>query len=330
MGQAEFLYHERVFPHLEATNRIPVFENLATLRCKTPRQFFNKLFYGRRHLGRDRFAVAERTGERIDPARPRAHAAQRSSQLLFEEGCVPNIERANDVSGEFPIAEAFRLCHHAVVVAHFGQAHHFSSVFEHRNPEIPILSRFDLLTITSHAVEVFASVEGAGRNVVAACQESEREIGEVPAPTASADEINRGAHNFHLRLLIEHGDSVCNEGRCEQVVGIDRQNVATPRGGHRDIACATGTRVRLVEQTNASVGFGQRFHDLGRTVGRTIVHHHHFQGPKRGSQHRMNGGFDIGLRIVERHDHRHERRRAVGCRSGGGQILSNPFVHFVQ
>ena len=190
---------------------------------------------------------------------------------------MSNIERANDVSGEFPIAEAFRLRQHAVVVAHLGQAHHFSSVFEHRNPKVPILSRFDLLTITSDAVEVFASVERAGRNVVAACQESEREIGEVPATTAFADEINRGAHDFHLRLLFQHGDSVCNKGRSKQVVGIHRQNVATSRGGHCHIACATGTRVRLAEQTDATIGLRQRFHHLGRSVGRTIVHYHYFQ-----------------------------------------------------
>ena len=263
VGQAKLLDHERVFPHLEAANGVPIFENLTAFRGKAPRQLLHKLFHCRRHLGCDGFAIAQRTGERIDPARPGAHSAQRPSQFAFEESGVSNIERANDVSGEFPIAEAFRLRQHAVVVAHLGQAHHLSAIFEHRNPKVPILSRFDLLTITSDAVEVFASVERAGRNVVAACQESEREIGEVPATTASADEINRGAHDFHLRLLFQHGDSVCNKGQSEQVVGIHRQNVATSRGDHRHIACATGTRVRLAEQTDATIGLRQRFHDLG-------------------------------------------------------------------
>ena len=38
MGQAKLLYHERVFPYIEAANGVSVFENLFPLSRKVKRQ----------------------------------------------------------------------------------------------------------------------------------------------------------------------------------------------------------------------------------------------------------------------------------------------------
>ena len=200
-GKRELFHHHRIVTEFVLTNGIAIFENLATLLRESPREIIYKAFHRWCNpFCRNHFAIAQRTCEEIDPARPRAHLAQRPSELLFKESTMSLIEHRSDVRLQFAITNALRLLSHSIIISHFGQTHHITPIFEHSNPEIPIFSCNNRFTITTHTFEIFTTIERASVDVVASCQQSERKFRKLPKSLFVTDEFHRRTHHFHARL----------------------------------------------------------------------------------------------------------------------------------
>ena len=199
-----------------------------------------------------------------------------------------------------------------VVGQHLGDAAARPAPRRRREPEVPVLRRVDEARVV--ATDVRPELTAVERGHVHRAADEKRRQGELPGaprPRVLADEADPGVRDAERRVVVEERHGAGEVGRCQVVVGVERQDVGTPCVCDGRVPGRRRPAVLGAVDGHAGTPRHRRERGPGGRVGRAVVDDHDLEVAV-GLRH---GARDRALEIragVEDGDDDRDARGGVG------------------
>ena len=201
IGFAEKLHHHHDALMLHLAEFVASLVDHLSLACLQPTGQHTQVVGQRLILGiHHHTSGMQPTIDAVEQTRPRAPVVHRTPQLTLKELGMTTIEHINHMTLQLTVGDTFRLMSDAIMQRNLGQTHHFSSILEYGNPELPILASDNFLAITSDTLPIGFAVKGTSIHDVLARQEMDGERGKFPLARTIAKEVGPGSYHLHFPI----------------------------------------------------------------------------------------------------------------------------------